>query len=290
VTNPTSNYSFQMPTATDLVTDLPADFEVFGQAVDTRLKALQPGTTLGDLAYSSATANTNTRLPIGTSGQVLAVSGGGVPAWTTTADVTPLTTKGDLFTFTTVDARIGVGANNTVLTADSAEATGLKWATPASGSMTLLSTTTLSGSSTTISGISGAYKNLYIEVSGFYPDASNSIRVRINGLTTGVYRDATKASQGSNLATSTLGSFALDVDSVAGTENFGYIYINNYASSTNWKILDIYSVAKNNNGATYVTHYPAYVYVRETNAVSSITLFPVSGNWSAGTVRVYGVN
>ena len=85
MTNPTSNYSFQMPTATDLVTDLPADFEVFGQAVDTRLKALQPGTTLGDLAYSSATANTNTRLGIGTSGQVLAVSGGGVPAWTTPA-------------------------------------------------------------------------------------------------------------------------------------------------------------------------------------------------------------
>jgi len=83
MTNPTSNYNFQMPTATDLVTDLPADFEVFGQAVDTRLKALQPGTTLGDLAYSSATANTNTRLGIGTSGQVLAVSGGGVPAWTT---------------------------------------------------------------------------------------------------------------------------------------------------------------------------------------------------------------
>ena len=132
--NPTTNYGFVLPTPTDLVTDLPADFDVALQGVDTRLKALQPGTTLGDLAYSSATANTNTRLPIGTSGQVLAVSGGGVPAWTTTADVTPLTTKGDLFTFTTVDARIGVGANGTVLTADSAEATGLKWATPASGS------------------------------------------------------------------------------------------------------------------------------------------------------------
>ena len=128
MTNPTSNYGFVLPTSSDLVTDLPADFDVALQGVDTRLKALQPGTTLGDLAYSSATANTNTRLPIGTSGQVLAVSGGGVPAWTTTADVTPLTTKGDLFTFTTVDARLGVGANGTVLTADSAEATGLKWA------------------------------------------------------------------------------------------------------------------------------------------------------------------
>ena len=82
--NPTTNYGFVLPTATDLVTDLPADFDVALQGVDTRLKALQPGTTLGDLAYSSATANTNTRLGVGTNGQVLAVSGG-VPAWTTPA-------------------------------------------------------------------------------------------------------------------------------------------------------------------------------------------------------------
>ena len=134
--NPTTNYGFVLPTPTDLVTDLPADFDVALQGVDTRLKALQPGTTLGDLAYSSATANTNTRLPIGTTGQVLAVVGG-VPAWATTADQTPLTTKGDLFTFTTADARIGVGSNGTVLTADSAEATGLKWVAPASGGKVL---------------------------------------------------------------------------------------------------------------------------------------------------------
>jgi hypothetical protein len=78
--NPTTNYSFAMPTNTDLVKDLPADFEVFGQAVDTKLKALNPSTTLGDIEYRSATADTNTRLGIGTTGQVLSVSGG-VPAW-----------------------------------------------------------------------------------------------------------------------------------------------------------------------------------------------------------------
>jgi hypothetical protein len=82
VANPTTNYGFVLPTPTDLVTDLPADFDVALQGVDTRLKALQPGTTLGDLMYASATANTNTRLPIGTTGQVLKVAGG-VPAWGT---------------------------------------------------------------------------------------------------------------------------------------------------------------------------------------------------------------
>ena len=38
--NPTTNFNFIMPTPTDLVTDLPADFEVFGQAVDTQLATL----------------------------------------------------------------------------------------------------------------------------------------------------------------------------------------------------------------------------------------------------------
>jgi hypothetical protein len=52
------------------------------QGVDTRLKALNPSTTLGDIEYASATANTNTRLGIGTTGQVLTVAGG-VPSWAT---------------------------------------------------------------------------------------------------------------------------------------------------------------------------------------------------------------
>jgi hypothetical protein len=139
---------------------------------------LQPGTTLGDLAYSSATANTNTRLPIGTSGQVLAVSGGGVPAWTTTADVTPLTTKGDLFTFTTVDARIGVGANGTILTADSAEATGLKWATPASGGKVLQ---VIYGSSTTDTTVSsGTFTDTTLSASITPSSATSKVLVLVS--------------------------------------------------------------------------------------------------------------
>jgi len=82
--NPTTNYGFVLPTSSDLVTDLPADFDVALQGVDTRLKALNPSTTLGDIEYRSATANTNTRLPIGTTGQVLTVAGG-VPTWSAAA-------------------------------------------------------------------------------------------------------------------------------------------------------------------------------------------------------------
>jgi hypothetical protein len=55
MTNPTSNYGWQMPTASDLVTDLPADFEVFGQAVDTALADLKGGTTGQVLSKASAT-------------------------------------------------------------------------------------------------------------------------------------------------------------------------------------------------------------------------------------------
>jgi hypothetical protein len=55
MSNPTSNFGWQMPTATDLVTDLPADFEVFGQAVDTDFADLNGGTTGQLLSKTSAT-------------------------------------------------------------------------------------------------------------------------------------------------------------------------------------------------------------------------------------------
>jgi hypothetical protein len=55
MSNPTSNFNWQMPTATDLVTDLPADFEVFGQAVDSSLADLLGGTSGQILAKNSNT-------------------------------------------------------------------------------------------------------------------------------------------------------------------------------------------------------------------------------------------
>ena len=114
--NPTTNYGFVMPTSTDLVTDLPADFDVFGQAVDNQML-------------------TNANAAIAK---------------------TIVDAKGDIIAATAADtvSRLAVGANNTVLTADSSTATGLKWAAAAGGGKVLqvvegrLSTTSSSNSAT----------------------------------------------------------------------------------------------------------------------------------------------
>jgi hypothetical protein len=55
MSNPTTPFSWQMPTATDLVTDLPADFAVFGQAVATSMADLLGGTTGQVLAKNTST-------------------------------------------------------------------------------------------------------------------------------------------------------------------------------------------------------------------------------------------
>jgi hypothetical protein len=119
MSNPTTPFSWQMPTATDLVTDLPADFEVFGQAVATSLADLLGGTTGQVLAK-----NSNTDMDF---------------TWTAIDPLVILDAKGDLITATAADtpARLAVGTNGHVLTADSTQSTGLKWAAPAAGGKVL---------------------------------------------------------------------------------------------------------------------------------------------------------
>jgi hypothetical protein len=71
----------------------------------------------------------------------IGISGGGTSGTVTVTNsmATAIDAKGDLVVGTGADtfAKLTVGANNTILTADSAEATGLKWASPAGGGKVL---------------------------------------------------------------------------------------------------------------------------------------------------------
>lgn len=107
----TTNYGWETPDDTDLVKDGASAIRTLGSSIDTTTKNLNPETTLGDIAYRSSTANTKTRLAIGTTGQVLTVSGG-VPTWSSpsTGALTLLKTE----TFSAV-ASVSIGSNTTPL-------------------------------------------------------------------------------------------------------------------------------------------------------------------------------
>jgi hypothetical protein len=79
----TTNYGWSTPDDTALVSQGAAAIRTLGSSVDTTVKALSPGTTAGDVDYYTSTT-AKARLGIGSSGQVLTVSGG-VPAWATSS-------------------------------------------------------------------------------------------------------------------------------------------------------------------------------------------------------------
>lgn len=117
----TTNYGWETPDDTDLVKDGAAAMRTLGQSIDTSFVDLKGGTTGQVLSKASGTDLDFTWVAQDDSN---AIQNAIVDA------------KGDLIAATAADtpARLAVGTNGQVLTADSAEATGLKWATPASTS------------------------------------------------------------------------------------------------------------------------------------------------------------
>lgn len=81
-------------------------------------------------------------------------AGSGIAGGGTSGDVTvtvDVDTKGDILVATAADTvtKLGVGSNDQVLTADSAEASGVKWATPTTGDITgVTAGTNISGGGT----------------------------------------------------------------------------------------------------------------------------------------------
>jgi len=247
----TTNYAWETPDDTDLVKDGAAAIRTLGSSVDTTTKALNPSTTLGDLEYRSSTANTNTRLGIGTTGQILTVAGG-VPTWAAPA---------------------------------------------AGGGLTLLSTTSLSGSaSTTVSSISQSYKNLHIYVKNFYPATASLINMRLNGQTGSIY-NYTYDDAGTNTFNDAMVNSIRNASLLYnGTAGYGdgtiaanaTLIINDYTDTASTKTFQWFG------GGVWspITNITAWdgggVYMGN-SAITSVTTF-MGSNFSSGTMYIYGEN
>jgi hypothetical protein len=222
------------------------------------------------------------------------ISGGGTSGTVTVTNsmATAIDAKGDLIGGTGADtfSRLAVGANNTVLTADSAEATGLKWATPAAGGMTLLSTTTMSGTTTSITSIDQTYTNLYFVIQGFNPGGSNQIfSLRFNSNTSSEYYWANGSSQ--------ISSSDTKIDMCAGntlnanqnqTNNIYVVEIPRYASSQRhfFNAKGVFIANASNTDRYTRDIYGVY---NNTTAISSVQLITSPVAWNEGVVYMYGV-
>ena len=241
----TTNYGWTTPADTDLVKDGAAAIRTLGTSVDTTTKALNPSTTLGDIEYRSSTANTNTRLGIGTSGQVLTVSGG-VPAW----------------------------------------------ATVSAGGMTLLSTTTMSGSSVTISSISQSYKNLQVLIYGMNNGNNATFACTPNG-TSSITNQAASTfgsingagSDGSNSNNIRL-SIASNIKASTPANAFQFT-IFDYSSTTGRKLIEGQNFFTD-TGQDWTENYGGVI--KTTSAITSLVFSGSSGTYSAGTILIYGVS
>lgn len=252
----TTNYGWTTPDDTALVKDGASAIRTLGSSVDTTTKNLNPETTLGDLSFRSSTSNVNTRIPIGSSGQHLTVVAG-VPAWATASDQTPLTTKGDLLGFSTLDARIPIGANGTLLTADSTESLGLKWAAPAGGSgLTLIDEVAFTNAQTVnVNDVfSTTYRNYRIVMNSSGTPFGNDCGFKLRVSSTDTSADyTTRALQitgsvsslldslgndeiwlGSNGTTNQLSIFSYDITSPFTTTRTALIGANGYDNVSRW--------------------------------------------------------
>jgi hypothetical protein len=244
----TTNYGWTTPADTDLVKDGASAIRTLGTAIDTTV-------------FNNASA--------------------GIAK-------TIVDAKGDIIAATAADtvARLAVGANDTVLTADSSTATGLKWAAVAGGGMTLISTTTLSGTTVTLSSIPQTYNSLKLILSGLTWDTTNALpSLRFNGATTGTSFGAVKNTAAYGRTNQ---EFWWNENNWVrtDTDNVSVITIDNYTSSTYIKALNFYNHFW--NGSNYSAAIGGGAY-RSTTAITSIDIYVEGYSFSAGQVLLYGV-
>jgi hypothetical protein len=203
--------------------------------------------------------------------------------------VNPMTTTGDTIYSSSgsTPARLGIGTAGQVLQVNSG-ATAPEWATASSGGMTLLSTTTLSGSTTvSITGISTSYTDLVVDWYGV-TNASNtdaSINPNGNAGITDIIRG------GATLQQLNDGQLRIN-NNVAGplssdSNNAIRMIIANYAATTSGgKPFDLYGGYIGSDSSKQIMQGKGRI--KTTSAITQLD-FVAGANFTAGTVKIYGV-
>jgi len=280
-----------------LETDINAKGDlIVGAAVDTAA-ILTSGTNGQVLSVNTATA-TGLEWIANDQGDITGVtagtgiSGGGTSGTVTVTNsmATAIDAKGDLVAGTGADAfaRLGVGANGTVLTAASGQATGLEWATPSSGGMTLLSTTSLSGASTTVSSIDQTYTHLYLVAFGLTnATGDGNFRLQPNSSASSCSHTYIQGTSVSATAADTW-KWSGDQNNMTRT-NSGNTFtaiIENYSNTNVQKNMSSQGIFSAAAGLKQVNVFGTF---NDTSAITAIQVRNDSGNLSTGTLLIYGV-